>query len=57
MNFNNTINTYRKVNTMFYPNPKNKYEEKINNIQYKFLLILGISTIIFGIVMYPFVML
>lgn len=42
---------------MFYPNPKNKYEEKINNIQYKFLLILGISTIIFGIVMYPFVML
>lgn len=42
---------------MFYPTPKNKTEEKINEIQFKFLMGLGVATIIFGIIMYPIVML
>lgn len=32
---------------MIYENPSNKEQERMNNIQYKFLNIVGIATIIF----------
>lgn len=42
---------------MLFPNPKNEGEKKMNDMQFKFLLFLGIGTILFGIFMYPHVML
>lgn len=42
---------------MMFPNPKNDVEKKMNELEYKFLKALGIVTIVFGIVMYPIVML
>lgn len=41
---------------MMFPDPKTENEKKINDIQFKLIMLVCVSTIIFCIVMYPIVM-